>query len=436
MSIPNDLDTATSGFASIARLPFGSIVSSSSSGKKYRIKKLYDIEQNKDCRQVRERITELDLIVETVVPSAPNSRQWNDNKVASEINGVPAMVVVEVTDDDKIDKQVEEEKEKTFIGSDSIMNFFDDVYGPRSAVIVDDVDDIKSRVAKFLIEVGAYVPAIVRSGKGEEVASCALSPNTPRPEKPLTLYSYEGNQFCRLVREVLTELDIPYELRSAGKGSPRRAELAEITGGSTTQPFLIDPNGDQKISDSKEIIRYLYRNYATFTPPNEGLGQISKTITPILKPIFKTLAPLQAGSNRENQSEYQSEIADAKAAIEKEISSEEIVVYTYSLSPFCTEAIQVLDNLDVEYKEISLGKEWVPFLINEGGSQKRMALAEMTGQSSLPHIFIRGKSIGGLYEGLVPALEVGTFWSLLAGKEEKDEQSPNIELTDLPDVAK
>ncbi len=428
MSIPNGLDTATSGFASIARLPFGSTVSSSlpstassSSGKNYSIKKLYDTEQNKDCRQVRERITELDLVVETVIPSAPNSRLWTDKKASGEINQIPAMVVVGG-----------EEEEQTLVGLDRIMNFLDNVYGPRSAIIVDDVDEIKTRVAEFLVEVGAYIPAIVRSGRGLEVASCALSPNTPRPAKPLILYSYEGNQFCRLVREVLTELDLPYELRSAGKGSPRRAELAEITGGSTTQPFLIDPNGDQNvnISESKEIIKYLYKTYAMFTPPNEILGQVSTIITPILKPIFKTLAPLQAGSNRESQSEYKSELAAAKAEIEKEITSEEVVVYTYSLSPFCTEALQVLDNLGVEYKEISLGKEWLPLLINEGGSQKRMALAEMTGQSSLPHVFIRGKSIGGLYDGLVPVLEDESFWPLLAGKEEEvDEQSMGTALT-------
>lgn len=72
------------------------------------------------------------------------------------------------------------------------------------------------------------------------------------------LYSYEGNQFCRLVREVLSELDLPYELRSAGKGSTRRSELAEITGGSTQCPLLIDPNTDTKMAESKDIVKYLY----------------------------------------------------------------------------------------------------------------------------------------------------------------------------------
>lgn len=213
----------------------------------------------------------------------------------------------------------------------------------------------------------------------------------------------------------MTELDLPYELRSAGKGSTRRVELAEITGGSSQCPYLIDPNKDVKMGESKDIIQYLYKNYALFTPPNELLGHVSKIITPLLKPIFETLAPLQAGSNRDDKSAYEAEIADAKVEIEKDIESGNVVIYTYSLSPFFTEAIGVFKNLGIDYKEISLGKEWVPFLINEGGSQKRMALAEMTGQSSLPHVFVRGQSIGGLYEGLLPALENGSFWSLLEG---------------------
>lgn len=214
------------------------------------------------------------------------------------------------------------------------------------------------------------------------------------------------------MREVLTELDLPYELCSAGKGSTRRAELASITGGSTQCPFLMDPNKSVVISESEDIIKYLYKNYAQYTPPTELLGQVSANIMPILKPLFQTLAPLQAGSSSDDTKNYENELLSAKEEIQKEIESDNVVVYTYSLSPFCTEALAVLDNLDVQYKEISLGAEWVPFLINEGGAQKRMALLEMTGQSSLPHIFVNSQSIGGLFEGLIPALENGKFLSL------------------------
>jgi hypothetical protein len=184
MSIPSAVDTATSGFASIARLPFGTIVSSPAGEQEkqqYRIKALYDIEQSIDCREVRERVTELDLVVETLIPAASNSRAFNDEKYeyfCKESSSIKAGVPVMVVADDK------NEEEKTLIGLDNIMNFFDEVYGPRGP-IVDDVDELKSSAAGFLIATGAYIPPIMRIGRGETVAGCALSPTTPRPKKPL-----------------------------------------------------------------------------------------------------------------------------------------------------------------------------------------------------------------------------------------------------------
>ena len=182
MSIPNNFDTATSGFASIARLPFGtSTVKPATDDQKeqIRIKALYDIEQSKECREVRERITELDLIVETVIPSAANSRVFNDKADKyfmdrEALGEVPTMIVGFKDDKDEI----------TLNGVESIMTFLDSEFGSREPII-DDVDDIKSKVVDFLIEIGSLVPALVRSGRGEAVAGCALSVNTPRPAQPL-----------------------------------------------------------------------------------------------------------------------------------------------------------------------------------------------------------------------------------------------------------
>jgi glutaredoxin len=84
------------------------------------------------------------------------------------------------------------------------------------------------------------------------------------------------------------------------------------------------------------------------------------------------------------------------------------------LSPFCTEATTLLENCGIKFKEISLGKEWIPGLIKD--PTKRAALLEITGQSSLPHIFVGGTSIGGLFSGspgLVPALEQGQLMKMI-----------------------
>ena len=147
----------------------------------------------------------------------------------------------------------------------------------------------------------------------------------------MVLYSYEGNQFCRLVREVLTELDITYELRSAGKQSPRRDELAIITGGSTQCPYIIDPNTGVQMAESKDIIEYLYTNYSLWTPPSELLRSVSNVVLPLLTPLYKVIAPLQAGSSTEDEDEYIANIAEAKADIYEEISSKPVVICKYWL---------------------------------------------------------------------------------------------------------
>ena len=74
-----------------------------------------------------------------------------------------------------------------------------------------------------------------------------------------------------------------------------------------------------------------------------------------------------------------------------------MVIYTYSLSPFSSEATAFLDATGCKYKQITLGPEW--FLLDGDASALRAELLERTGQSSLPHVFVGGKSIGGLYSG-------------------------------------
>uniref|UniRef100_A0A6T2D2K5 GST N-terminal domain-containing protein n=1 Tax=Eutreptiella gymnastica TaxID=73025 RepID=A0A6T2D2K5_9EUGL len=108
--------------------------------------------------------------------------------------------------------------------------------------------------------VTGWMPTLLRGGRGGAVEQ-ARRTGRPPPAQPLTLYWYEGNQFCRLVREVLTELDLPHVLSSVAKRSPRRAELAARAGRSTA-PYLVDPNTGVEMFESADIVAYLYRTYA------------------------------------------------------------------------------------------------------------------------------------------------------------------------------
>jgi glutathione S-transferase len=77
----------------------------------------------------------------------------------------------------------------------------------------------------------------------------------------LELYSFEPSPFCRIVREQLSSLEIPYLLHNVAKGSAERAELVERAG-KMMVPYLADPNTGVGMYESADIVRYLRETYA------------------------------------------------------------------------------------------------------------------------------------------------------------------------------
>jgi glutathione S-transferase len=112
----------------------------------------------------------------------------------------------------------------------------------------------------FLLSAGVLTTATVfaasalRPGRG-----VFYRPSHP-PNQPLELYSYEGSPLCRLVREALAELEIPYYLHNVAKGSLRREAFVARAGQMLT-PYLVDPNTGVAMFDSAAIIRYLSERY-------------------------------------------------------------------------------------------------------------------------------------------------------------------------------
>jgi glutaredoxin len=147
--------------------------------------------------------------------------------------------------------------------------------------------------------------------------------------------------------------------------------------------------------------------------PNPVLG-IASLGMGLIKPIFKAEAALQATVLSLGSEDVREE---ARAQIETDRSSAPVVVYTYGLSPFSTECKAFLDKVGCKYEAIELGPEW--FLLGPKASAMRAELAATTGQSSLPHVFIQGKSVGGLYsandvgEGLSALQKSGELATML-----------------------
>ena len=98
------------------------------------------------------------------------------------------------------------------------------------------------------------VASVVRGAAGTHYRKAG------RPEKRLTLYSFEASPFCRIVRESLSTLEIPYVLRNIAQGSDKRPRFVERTGRMMV-PFLVDSNTDTALFESADIVNYLEETY-------------------------------------------------------------------------------------------------------------------------------------------------------------------------------
>lgn len=134
------------------------------------------------------------------------------------------------------------------------------------------------------------------------------------------------------------------------------------------------------------------------TPPTVQPNPVIKAMATgmaLLKPVFVLEANLQAAVlgtlGGIDVSTVDAEITSMKA-------TNKVLIYTYGLSPFSTEAVNMLDQSGYEFTKEELGLEW--FLLGPKESVARVALSKEVegGATSLPKIFIGGECIGGCKE--------------------------------------
>ena len=103
---------------------------------------------------------------------------------------------------------------------------------------------------------------MVASGVGRGSAGAFVRPSKA-PGQPLELYSFEASPFCRLVRERLCELELPYRLHNVARGSAAREAFVERSG-KMQVPYLVDPNTGTEMFESDDIVEYML---STYGPP-------------------------------------------------------------------------------------------------------------------------------------------------------------------------
>ncbi len=226
------LDIGTSIGASLARLAVGARVGSLGPRPEQPLE-LFEFEGCPYCRKAREALSVLDL--EAWIRPCPKGGS-------------------------RFREQVKAQGGRTL---------FPYLVDPNSGKQMYESDDI---VAYLFQEYGeGAVPALLRPGPVTDMTAMLASAWRPlfgvryrparEPEQPLELYSFEASPYCRLVRETLSSLEIPYLLHNVAKGSPSRPKFVERAGRMMV-PYLVDPNTGTEMFESGAIHRYLVETYA------------------------------------------------------------------------------------------------------------------------------------------------------------------------------
>jgi glutathione S-transferase len=149
-----------------------------------------------------------------------------------------------------------------------IVAYLFETYGQRDL-------PLKWKVGK-LQTVGSMLASAPRASRGMQARPGVL------PEYLLELYSFESSPYARPVRELLCEMETPYILRSCGRTQlqewilpPLRKRLnitpdSELENrrllqdreGKVSIPYLYDPNTEEGLFESEDILAYLRENYA------------------------------------------------------------------------------------------------------------------------------------------------------------------------------
>lgn len=237
---------------SVARLGAGTFVRRGGRTPE-RMLELYDFEACPFCRRVREALTELDLDV-LVYPCPQGGMVFRPR--AAELGGTRFPLLV-----DPNTGQVQDQSRR-------IIRYLFAEYGPGG-------QPVRNAVAQLDL-LSSQAASLTRPLRGLRARP------SQRPDEPLVLYGFEASPFCRLVRETLCELELPYVQRNLAKGAvvdflppalrqrlaadtphsteKRRAMAADV--GKVMLPYLLDPNTGIEMFESVEIISYLEDTYA------------------------------------------------------------------------------------------------------------------------------------------------------------------------------
>jgi glutathione S-transferase len=246
------LDVLNSTLASTLRFWRGTNARAAAKQPKKHLE-LYEFEACPFCRLVREALTELDL--DAMIYPTPHGGKRYRPKVAK-LGGKQQFPFL-----------VDPNSGESMYESADIIDYLYRRYGGRAA---------PTRLLRPLDVSSSVLAGMPRVRAGSQARP------SKAPKRPLELFSFESSPYSRRVRELLSELELPYLLRSTGKarwqdlGPPglraalfpdlpvagrNRTELL-ARAGKVQVPYLVDPNTGTAMFESAAIRAYLLDAYA------------------------------------------------------------------------------------------------------------------------------------------------------------------------------
>jgi glutathione S-transferase len=225
------LDVASSLAVTLGRLGHGMQVGRLGARPELPLQ-LYDFEGCPYCRKVREALSVLDLDAD-VFPCPKNGPRFREDVKR---RGGKAQFPFLVDPNTHVE----------MYESDAIVQYLFERYGDGRVPF--------PLALGALTDASAQLAGLWRPGFG------VFWERGRPPEKLLELWSFEASPFCRIVREKLCTLEIPYWLHNVARGSPGRDAFVRRSG-KMMVPFLVDPNTGQAMFESADIVRYLDDHY-------------------------------------------------------------------------------------------------------------------------------------------------------------------------------
>ncbi len=198
-----------------------------------RLLRLYEFENCPFCRKVREALTALDL--EALILPCPKGGTRYRPEVLQRGGKAQFPYLVDPNTDTELYE------------SDDIIAYLYEHYGRGGP-------PVHLRLGALTVLSSSFA-SLARGTLGTYA-----EPGGEAPAQPLELWSFEASPFCRIVREKLCTLELPYRLHNVAKGSPSREAFVERSGRMQV-PWLADPNTGTELFESADIVAYLEETY-------------------------------------------------------------------------------------------------------------------------------------------------------------------------------